>query len=204
MIVEDQESNFMTQQQEKMSAFMDGELDGDAIIDAIKKDEELQAKWQRYHVVRSAMRKEASVAPQLDITARVAAALDNEPAIVAPKRSRWRTLPGVSNVIPFAKQGGQFAMAASVAVAVILGVQHFNQPVPSEPFSTFSTGNPQGGLAPVSLEQTRTLPRNDMNEVLEKKRKINALIADHEQQVKLKQVDGSEQDKKEAAENERP
>ena len=59
----------------------------------IKQDEALQAKWQRYHVYRGAMRKEASVAPQLDITASVAAALENEPAIVAPKRSRWQSIP---------------------------------------------------------------------------------------------------------------
>ena len=94
-----------------------------------------------------------------------------------------------------AAQSGQFAVAASVALAVILGVQHLNQPAPSEPFTTAPTAGPQGGLAPVSLEQTRTLPRNDMNEVLAKKRKINALIADHEQQVKLKQVQIDEEEK---------
>ena len=59
----------MTQQQEKLSAFMDGEVEDDKIIDAIKQDEELQAKWQRYHVIRSTMRKEASVAPEMDLTA---------------------------------------------------------------------------------------------------------------------------------------
>ena len=156
----------MTQQQEKLSAFMDGEIEGNDIIDAIKQDEALQAKWQRYHVYRGAMRKEASVAPQLDITASVAAALENEPAIVAPKRSRWQSIPLIGNVVPFAKQ--------------------------SEPFMTAPTIAPQGGLSPVSLEQTRTLPRNDMNEMLEKKRKINALIADHEQQIKLKQAQEDE------------
>ncbi|CAD5266333.1 Transcriptional regulator [Alteromonas sp. 38] len=194
----------MTQQQENLSAFMDGEIDGDAIIDAIKQDDELQAKWKRYHVIRGAMRKEASVAPQLDITASVAAALESEPAIVAPKASRWRSIPVLGSVVPFAKQSGQFAVAASVAVAVILGVQHFNQPAPTEPFMTAPTAGPQGGLAPVSLEQTRALPRNDMNEVLEKKRKINALIADHEQQVKLKQAQESETDDAEASADNRP
>ena len=138
------------------------------------------------------MRKEASVAPQLDITASVAAALENEPAIVAPKRSRWASIPLIGNVVPFAKQSGQFAVAASVAVAVIFGVQYSNQDAPTEPFMTAPTIAPQGGLAPVSLEQTRALPRNDMNEVLEKKRKINALIADHEQQIKLKQAQEDE------------
>ncbi|MAI36759.1 MAG: RseA family anti-sigma factor [Alteromonas sp.] len=185
----------MTQQQEKLSAFMDGEAEDDKIIDAIKHDAELQAKWQRYHVIRGTMRKEASVAPEMDITASIAAALADEPAIVAPKESRWRSIPIIGNVVPFATQSGQFAVAASVALAVILGVQHLNQPAPSEPFMTAPTAGPQGGLAPVSLEQTRTLPRNDMNEVLEKKRKINALIADHEQQIKLKQVQAEEEEK---------
>ena len=64
-----------------------------------------------------------------------------------------------------------------------------NKPEATEPFSTFETSAQFGGLAPVSLEQTRTLPRNDMDVVLEKKRKINALIADHEQQIKLKQAE---------------
>ncbi|GFD70204.1 anti-sigma-E factor RseA [Alteromonas sp. KUL156] len=191
----------MTQQQEKLSAFMDGEIEGNDIIDAIKNDEALQAKWKRYHVYRGAMRKEVSVAPQLDITASVAAALESEPAIVAPKRSRWSSIPLIGNVVPFAKQSGQFAVAASVAVAVIFGVQYTNQDSPAEPFMTAPTIAPQGGLAPVSLEQTRMLPRNDMNEVLEKKRKINALIADHEQQIKLKQA---QEEEIETSEQQRP
>ena len=60
----------MTQQQENLSAFMDGEIDGDAIIDAIKQDEELQAKWKRYHVIRGAMRKEARLFREWHYTAR--------------------------------------------------------------------------------------------------------------------------------------
>ncbi len=38
---------------------MDGEIEGNDIIDAIKQDEALQAKWQRYHVYRGAMRLQA-------------------------------------------------------------------------------------------------------------------------------------------------
>ena len=68
-------NEYMTQQQEKMSAFMDGELDDSSIIDTIKQDAELQAKWQRYHVMRGVMRKEMHVAPNLDIASSVAAAV---------------------------------------------------------------------------------------------------------------------------------
>ena len=191
----------MTQQQEKLSAFMDGETNSADIMDAIFNDEELKTKWKRYHVIRSGLRKEATVAPQLDITAAVAAALESEPTVMAPKRSGWKSLPLVGSVVPFAKQGGQFAVAASVAVAVILGVQQMNQPEPAEPFSTFETNTRLGGLSPVSLEQTRTIPRNDMNVVLEKKRKINAIIADHEQQIQLKQAEDQSKAVEERAES---
>ena len=193
----------MTHQQENLSAFMDGESTDHEIVGQIKQSPELQAKWQRYHVIRSTLRKEASVAPELDITASVAAALENEPTVMAP-RSRWRSIPVIGNIAPFAKQSGQFAVAASVAAALILGVQQFNQPAPSEPFTTAAPVMPQGGLAPVSLEQTRSLPRNDMAQMLEKKRKINAIIADHEQQVRLKQAEEQSVAADEAREAEQP
>ncbi|WP_137166408.1 sigma-E factor negative regulatory protein [Salinimonas lutimaris] len=179
----------MTQQQEKLSAFMDGEIDSSEILQAIKQDEALQAKWQRYHVIRSTLRQEATVAPQLDITAQVAAALNDEPTIMAPKRSRLKRLLSGS-VAPFARQTGQLAVAASVAMAVILGVQQMNQPAPTDAASGSAAPliGTQGGLAPVSLEQSRPVSRNDMAVMMENKRKINALISDHEQQVKLKQA----------------
>lgn len=180
----------MTQQHEKLSAFMDGELNEAEFIDSVKNDSELQAKWRSYHVIRSGLRKEATVMPEFDITARVAAALENEATVLAPK-SKWRAIPGVNKIVPFMRQSGQFAVAASVAAAVILGVQQMNQPVPTEPFTTFqTTGTPQAGLAPVSLEQSQTLRNNnDMEALLEKRRQINALLADHEQQLKLKRAE---------------
>lgn len=183
----------MMQQHEKLSAFMDGEISDNDIVESIENDNDLQAKWRSYHVIRSGLRKEASVMPELDITAAVAQAIAEEPTILAPKTEKAKT-SWFGKVVPFAKQSGQFALAASVAAAVILGVQQYNQPVSTEPFMTAPTVGPQGGLAPVSLEQTRTLPRNDMSVLLEKRRQINALIADHEQQIKLKQAQQESQE----------
>ena len=189
----------MTQQHEKLSAFMDGELNEAEFIDSVKNDSELQAKWRSYHVIRSGLRKEATVMPEFDITAQVAAALENEATVLAPK-SKWQSIPGVNKIVPFMRQSGQFAVAASVAAAVILGVQQMNQPAPTEPFTTFQTGGTaQAGLAPVSLEQSQTLRNNDMEALLEKRRQINALIADHEQQLKLKRAE--EQSGKTAEDN---
>ena len=186
----------MTQQHEKLSAFMDGELDDSGFVDSIKNDSESLAKWRSYHVIRSGLRKEASVMPEFDITAQVAAALDQEPTVLAPK-SKWKSLPVVNKVVPFLRQSGQLAFAASVAAAVILGVQQVNQqPAAEEPFTTFQTpvipGMPQTGMAPVSLEQSNIVPNNragDSDALLQKRRQINALLADHEQQLKLKQAE---------------
>ncbi|HCB09140.1 MAG: RseA family anti-sigma factor [Pseudomonadota bacterium] len=196
----------MTQQHEKLSAFMDGELDDNGFVDSIKNDSESLAKWRSYHVIRSGLRKEASVMPEFDITAQVAAALEQEPTVLAPK-SKWKSLPVVNKVVPLLRQSGQLAVAASVAAAVILGVQQVNQqPAAEEPFTTFQTpvipGMPQAGMAPVSLEQSNILPNNragDSDALLQKRRQINALLADHEQQLKLKQA---EEQSQQAAESE--
>ena len=190
----------MTQQHEKLSAFMDGELDDSGFVDSIKNDSESLAKWRSYHVIRSGLRKEASVMPEFDITAQVAATLDQEPTVLAPK-SKWKSLPVVNKVVPFLRQSGQLAVAASVAAAVILGVQQVNQqPAAEEPFTTFQTpvipGMPQTGMAPVSLEQSNIVPNNragDSDALLQKRRQINALLADHEQQLKLKQAEEQSQ-----------
>ena len=190
----------MTQQHEKLSAFMDGELDDSGFVDSIKNDSESLAKWRSYHVIRSGLRKEASVMPEFDISAQVAAALDQEPTVLAPK-SKWKSLPVVNKVVPFLRQSGQLAVAASVAAAVILGVQQVNQqPAAEEPFTTFQTpvipGMPQTGMAPVSLEQSNIVPNNragDSDALLQKRRQINALLADHEQQLKLKQAEEQSQ-----------
>ena len=196
----------MTQQHEKLSAFMDGELDDSGLVDSIKNDSESLAKWRSYHVIRSGLRKEASVMPEFDITAQVAAALEQEPTVLAPK-SKWKSLPVVNKVVPLLRQSGQLAVAASVAAAVILGVQQVNQqPAAEEPFTTFQTpvipGMPQANMAPVSLEQSNIVPNNragDSDALLQKRRQINALLADHEQQLKLKQA---EEQSQQAAESE--
>lgn len=182
----------MTQQQENLSAFIDGEHQGDdsALVNALKQDAELQDKWRRYHTIRDGLRGELPADMGIDIASSIAAAIADEPAIVAPKR-RLRDLPVVGSVVPLFKQSGQFLVAASVAAVAILGVQNYNTtPQIDEPLMTAPpiSGRPQGGLAPVSLEQTRPVERTDMATLLEQRRQINALIADHERQLQLKQA----------------
>lgn len=180
----------MTQKHEQMSAFMDGELPASSVIDSVGEESELRDKWNRYHLARSVMRNELPDGKLIDISASVAAALDAEPVVLAPNATKSNSLFSqfTAKVIPFAKQSGQFAVAASVAAAVIIGVQTYNKPDTTEPFTTLATGAPQGGLAPVSLNQTRVLPLEEEQSVIETRRQIQALINDHEQQIKLRSV----------------
>ncbi|MFQ3197308.1 MAG: sigma-E factor negative regulatory protein RseA [Paraglaciecola sp.] len=180
----------MSQKIENLSAWVDGEYQQHQLLDELKSSELLAQKWQRYHLIRDGLRKELPEQLNFDIAANVAAAMEFEPSILAPKKS-WRDLPLMTSVVPFAKQGGQMAVAASVAVAMIIGVQQFNQPELDQPFNSApSILGIQGGLSPVSLEQTRTLPRTDVSE---QRRVINAYLNDHKQQLRFKAVPLEEQ-----------
>ncbi|WP_371195794.1 sigma-E factor negative regulatory protein [Glaciecola sp. SC05] len=189
----------MTQKIEKLSAIVDGEWDETSHTNQIIEDPILQQKWKSYHLTRDLLRNDMSSDVTFDVSSKIADALENELSIVAPKRS-WQELPIVSAVIPMLKQSGQLAMVASVTAMVIFGYQTYNQPEVTQPFTTAPPViGPQGGLAPVSLQQTRSIEQDRMQQLLEQRRQINALIEDHQRQLKFKQVPVQNSDKDEQA-----
>ncbi|WP_395340967.1 sigma-E factor negative regulatory protein [Ningiella sp. W23] len=178
----------MIQEIENISSMVDGEGDSAEHAKAILSDALLQQKWKRYHLTRDLMRNDMSSDINFDVSSRIAKALENEMPIVAPKPS-WRDLPVVSAVIPIVKQSSQLAMVACVTAMVIFGYQTYNQPEITQPFTTAPPViGPQGGLAPVSLQQTRNLEEDRLERLLEQRKQINALIEDHQRQLKFKQV----------------
>ncbi|WP_297819549.1 RseA family anti-sigma factor [uncultured Paraglaciecola sp.] len=190
----------MSQKLENLSALVDGEYIASSsssihVLDAIKNDTDLQLKWKSYHLIRDSLRQELplNINFDIDIANMVAKALESEPTLLAPKRT-WRDLPLVGNVVPFAKQGGQMAIAASVAVVMIIGVQQFNQADLDQPFNAAPhIPGIQGGLSPVSFDQSPAIPNSDG---AEQRRRINAYMTDHKQQLRFKTIqltnDGSE------------
>ncbi|MFT5924166.1 MAG: sigma-E factor negative regulatory protein RseA [Paraglaciecola sp.] len=180
----------MSQKFENLSALVDGEHDtstssSSLLLDAVKNDAELQLKWKSYHLIRDGLRQELPANINFDIADKIALAIEAEPTILAPKKT-WRDLPLVSMTIPFAKQGGQMAIAASVAVAMIIGVQQVNQSEVNQPFNAAPPiPGIQGGLSPVSFDQTRSIPNSD---AVQQKRRINAYLTDHNQQLRLKTI----------------
>jgi len=183
----------MTQQYEKLSAFVDGEHQDSEIALSLTQNPELADKWKRYHLVRDCIRNEMSADIHFDVSAQIAKQLENELPMVAPKRT-WRELPVVATVIPLLQQSGQLAIAASVTAVMIFSYQSYNQPEELQPFLTAPTGfGPQGGLAPVSLNTSESVDREGMAILLEQQRQINALIEDHQRQLKLKNAGQSKQ-----------
>ena len=116
------------EQEESVSALADGELDPrqlDALLAQMREDNALRARWARYHLISDALHNNLTRGTQLDISQRVAAALEQEPVIFAPL---WqRAFPSRRMV----KQAAGVAMAASVTAVAILGAQWANQDMPS-------------------------------------------------------------------------
>ena len=102
---------------EQISALMDGELGNDpnSILQELGKNDEHRRIWARYHLIRDCLRGNLPEHINLDIAARVSEAIKSEPSILAP-----------SHTTNFLKPVLGFAIAASVAVIAILGIQQTN------------------------------------------------------------------------------
>ncbi len=179
----------MSQKLENLSGAVDGELDDTSDFSAFASDSESTQKWKRYHLARDILRGDASGDLTFSVSERVAKALEQELPIVAPKPS-WKEIPLVAGVIPIFKQTSQLAAAACVTALVIFSYQSYNQPEETQPFTSApSTFGPIGGLSPVSLEQNGSVSDQvRMQQLLEQRRQLNALIEDHERQLRLKQT----------------
>ena len=188
---------------ENLSALVDGEHADKDVIDELFTDEQLASRWQTYHLIRDGMRNELADEIQLNIADAVADALEKEPTIVAPviagesDKSEDKSnvaKPLLGNVLPLFRQGGQFAIAASVAVAVIIGYQQLTYTQQASDLNIAPVKAVSGipsGLSPVSLSHDTALPQKN---VVEQRRKLNALMADHQQQMTLKTSDSAAQD----------
>ncbi len=95
----------------ELSSLLDDELESDrrqAVLTVLCNDAEVRTKWCEYHLIGDALRR----TPQLDIdlTARVMAGLQHEPAILAPQPHTAR------------REVGQGVMRYAAAVAGVAAV----------------------------------------------------------------------------------
>ncbi|HDO1358511.1 RseA family anti-sigma factor [Aeromonas sp. R5-4] len=190
---------------EQISALMDGDLSDAEVLNELEMDSDLQDTWGRYHLIGDAMRGDLPVNLQLDLSDSIMAVLEDEPTILAPKPVETAPVlqPAVapvktdSNVVPLfrrvGQQLGQYAIAASVAAAVIFGVQQYQwqDGVPANPvLNTIPIG---GSAAPVSVhypQQDGARARQQgltEQQMQEQRERINAFLRDHQLQQRLLQ-----------------
>lgn len=178
--------------QEWVSATVDGETDAQTMAE-LAADTHSHNKWHNYHMIGDAMRGELPQAIVLDLSANIAAAIELEPTILAPKAAPAEVVAPndaaeKSKVVPLFKQFGQYAIAATVAMFAIVGVQNYGQDSDegAAPSPVLMTRPLVGSASPVSLQTGPAQnPSYTGEQVNEQRRRINTYIQDHMLQQRL-------------------
>ena len=119
-------------QKELLSAYMDGEQVNPTFTEQLCQDAELQESWEDFHTIRSIMRHESNVVLGADFTAKMESLIATE-EIQVPNAMTSQPLPQEVENTPFMQKLKawfmpitQVAVAASVCLVAVLGVQSFN------------------------------------------------------------------------------
>ncbi len=136
---------------EKLSAFLDGELNGDehwGVLSSMHADGDILTRFERYQLISDALRNNLPNVMLQGLAGRVSQALEHEPVVLAPRRRGWRTQP-------LAKQAIGMAVAATIATVAILSL-HASSPstsvnenlvVTTRPAAMLSIGPVAAGVA---------------------------------------------------------
>jgi len=139
---------------EKLSALIDGELQGDSLqahLGRLRADPELRGAWDTYHLIGDALR--GQVGPK--IADRVLARLREEPTVLAPRQERSPS-----------RRLGWYAMSAAASVAAVAFVVWTASPGwRAEPQLAGGPEAPATG-APVTLVASSVAPAEIENYLL--------------------------------------
>lgn len=109
-------------QNELLSALVDGELKGNELEQALQllnTSEVARAQFQRHQLVSDVLHGHVSQNRTVDLTAGIAAALEDEPTMTLPTKHKALVLPFPTQ---FWKQATGLALAASVGALAVMGV----------------------------------------------------------------------------------
>lgn len=200
--------NRINSNKERLSAILDGENTDLFLLD---QDVALEDDWKNYHLIGDVMRGENILITDSSFAESVMAQLENEPDY------HQNICDQDDNLVPLFKdspcvqsnrtkrwlsQVTQIGVAASVAVAVILGVQSYNggasQQIATQQPHVLNTIPFSGSAEPVSLTrndlQTRAEAKSSSEAIHHQERqKINALLQDYELQLRLNNANNVDQ-----------
>ena len=101
---------------QQISEMMDGELDKDT-INMLIKDKNIKNFWHRYHLISDVIHQRFPIHSQTQLSKNISESISNQPTVLSPVKNT--SLP--TYIRPIAG----LAVAASVAVVAILGIQQF-------------------------------------------------------------------------------
>jgi sigma-E factor negative regulatory protein RseA len=188
----------MTTSKENVSALMDDELHSEQSINALLNDVSASAAWARYHLIGDTLRDDLPTQLDASLSKRIADALDLEPTILAPQPRRSLFAVMQPQISQFMRVVGQYGIAASVAVAVLVGVQQYqNQGSIASAIKqgpVLNTTPVAGSATPVSINYSSERSRNQSQALSEKqlqeeRQRIARFIQDHQLQQRLSQVE---------------
>lgn len=117
---------------ELLSAYMDGEQVNPTFTEQLCQDAELQESWEDFHTIRSIMRKESNVVLGADFTTKMESLIATEEIQVSnamtpqPLPQEVENAPFMQKLKAWFMPITQVAVAASVCLVAVLGVQSFN------------------------------------------------------------------------------
>jgi sigma-E factor negative regulatory protein RseA len=129
---------------EDLSAFMDGELDADRarfLQQRLSHDAALRARWERWQLLSSSMRRQAQPLPA-GFAERIAHAIEADAVAVAPTRGRAL------------RWAGGTALAASLAVAGVFVFDATHQPQRVSPQVATAVATPAAAATILPIERT--------------------------------------------------
>lgn len=119
-------------QKELLSAYMDGEQINAELTQALCQDKNLQQSWANFHHIRAVIRNEADVFLGTDFTAKMDALIEKEeimltqPTVSQPEPEETTPPLFMQKLKSWFAPVAQVAIAASVCLVAVLGVQSFN------------------------------------------------------------------------------
>lgn len=181
------ETSAKHQQGEALSALFDGEaleLELRRVLKTAADDSDVNGRWTRYQMISASMKNEMPAVPFADLSSSISAAIANEPVHTTTAAANT----AVSSKKSFWSGVGRFAVAASVAGAVVLGVQFApndlnNQVVDSTPSPVIN--NPASSI----IDQSSGTQVRTVSEINNVPTKQQIIINENTQQQIRKEVE---------------
>ncbi|WP_084493752.1 sigma-E factor negative regulatory protein [Mannheimia granulomatis] len=187
------------QQNEYLSAYMDGQGVDTDFVETLTSSPELKQKWASYHTIRSMMHGDEIILGN-DFSAKMEALLENEEIDALPSEEKNKQPKGLLLKLKrWSTPIMQAGIAASVCLVAVLGVNSFNhkdEVAQAQP-NILQTLPFSNSIEAVSYNApANAQPTAEQLEV--QQRRINALLENHELQRRTNNVILTETEKEKA------